>query len=329
MLARRTIAVVLSLMLLSCGSAEEGTEQAFTFTQFAMDTVVEYTIVASSRTEAREAMLAAHAEVERVAALLWEEETGSDIYHLNRATGPLELHAETYDFLLRNRDYSRVTGGAFDITIRPLLELYDFTDEAAALPRSRAITARLQDVGIERLRFDPPNTVTGERGVRIAVGGVAKGYAVDRAVEVLRSMGVANALVNAGGDLYAMGMRNGRPWRVGIRHPDDPSEIVDVLEVSDAGVATSGDYQRYVMRGGVRYHHILDPASGRPARHVRSATVVARTAEEADALATGLFVAGPTKGFSFLMEVPEARGIVIGMDGAVLRGSPSIRMTTW
>jgi FAD:protein FMN transferase len=320
MLARGTIAAVLCLTLLSCGSAEESTEQAFSFTQFAMDTVVEYTIVATSRLEARDAMLAAHAEVERVAALLWEEETGSDIYHLNRATGPHQVHAETYDFLLRSRDFSRVTGGAFDITIRPVLELYDFLDEATPPPRTRAVTARLQDVGIERLRFGPAHTVTGDRGTRVAVGGVAKGYAVDRAVYVLRSRGIENALVNAGGDLYAMGMLEGRPWRVGIRHPDDPSEIVEVLEVSDAAVATSGDYQRYVMRGGVRYHHLLDPTSGRPARHVRSATVVARTAEAADALATGLFVAGPRKGFGFLMEVPGARGIVIGMDGAVLRG---------
>jgi FAD:protein FMN transferase len=307
----------LAVLLASCGEEEE---RAFTFTRFAMDTVVEYTIVAESREVARDAMLAAHAEVERVAALLWEQESASQIYLLNHSSGPLALDPEVYGFLVRARDFTHATGGAFDVTIKPVLELYDFTAESSGPPADAHLATRLADVGIDRLRFGPSYTVGRQGSARVAVGGVAKGYAVDRAVEVLRGMGIENALVNAGGDLYAMGLREGRPWRVGVRHPDDPEHLVEVIEVSNAAVATSGDYQRYLVHDGVRYHHLLDPSTGRPARHVRSATVVAATAEEADALSTGLFVAGDEAGFAFLSQVPSAWGLVIRHDGSVTRG---------
>lgn len=267
-------------------------EMAYSFTRFAMDTVVEYTIVAADHRSAREAMMAAHDEVERVEQLLWEGNPESPVHRINAGSHHGSTSAEVAAFIRRSVSYSQATGGAFDITIGPLVDLYGFASDDPRKPADADIASARARVDFRQVRFGDDGVVAAGHGQELAVGGVAKGYAVDRAVEVLRTQGITNALVNAGGDLYAMGTVDGRPWRVGIRHPDSAEEMIEVLHISDAAVATSGDYQRYFFEAGERYHHILDPATGRPGRLVRSATVVAPSAEEADAMATALFVQG-------------------------------------
>lgn len=305
----------LALMLASC--LGPGEEQTYRFSRFAMDTVVEYTIIAPSREVAQTAMLDAHEEIERVERLLWEEDSLSQIYAFNHARGRVELDQETYDFLRRTYDYYVRSGGAFDVTVKPVLDLYDFHAEAPTPPSEAALAARLPYVGMDHVRFAPPASLEKALADRVAitVGGVAKGYAVDRAIRVLRAHGIEQALVNAGGDLYGLGTNHGAPWVVGIRHPDDPTAILDTLYVSDRGVATSGDYQRYFMYDGARYHHLLDPTTGRPARRSRSATVIAPTTEQADALATALFTAGRAAGIAFIDSLPDVEGMVVDRDG--------------
>lgn len=303
-------ALLFLLSLAACRDANP--DNTFHFSQFAMDTVVEYTIVAPSHEDARAAMEHAHAEMERVAQLLWEEDSLSQIYAFNHAAGTITLNPEAGDFLRRTVAYYEASGGAFDPTVKPVLDLYDFLAESPTPPSSAAIRERLPRVGMEALSFDAttPHTFSPGR-LTLAVGGVAKGYAVDRAVQVLREHGIAHAIVNAGGDLYCLGAHNGRPWVVGIRHPDDPAAILDTLYLSNRAVATSGDYQRFFTHEGVRYHHLLDPRTGQPARRSRSATVIAPTTEQADAMATALFVAGPDTGIALLDSLPNVEGMVI------------------
>lgn len=276
--------------------------------------MVEYTIVASSQREAFQAMMAAHDEIERVSSLLWEEDPKSEIRRLNEASGEVELSPEVYEFLARSLEYYRQTSGRFDLSIGPVLKLYPFDSEEPVPPSPAEIQAKLAFVGMDRLQFVAPGRVARPDSLLLAVGGVAKGYAVDRAIEVLRSHGIEGAIVNAGGDLYCLGTNNGRLWVVGIQHPDDPNAVIDTLHVSDGAVATSGDYQRFFEYDGVRYHHVIDPSNGLPARLSRSATVLAPTTEQADALATALFIAGPEAGLAMLDSLENVSGMVVGLD---------------
>jgi thiamine biosynthesis lipoprotein len=317
-------ALLLTLSLTSCLGADEAA--TYRFSRFAMDTVVEYTIIAPSRAVARTAMVNAHEEIERVARLLWEEDSLSQVYALNHASGRIALDQETYDFLRRAYDYYVLSNGAFDITVKPVLDLYDFHAEAPTPPSAAAIAARLRFVGMDHLRFELPLSVekTVADGVAVTVGGVAKGYAVDRAVQVLRAYGIEHAIVNAGGDLYCLGTNHGVPWTVGIQHPDDPTALFDTVHVSNKAIATSGDYQQYFTYEGKRYHHLLDPATGKPARRARSATVLAPTTEQADALATALFTAGKDVGLALLDSLPGVEGLLIDPSG---KGYPSRHYT--
>jgi thiamine biosynthesis lipoprotein len=314
--ARAGVLLILVLALLLCSC--DGGRQAYRFTRFAMGTVIEYVVIANDRDDARRAVDQAHTELERVSRLLWEGNPASEISRLNASCeigdgsscDSLQLSDETLRFLERSLDYLEESDGSFDITVGSFLSLYRFSPDSARVPRAGQLDTLIGKLGTRKLAVDW-NRISGLRaGVRISVGGVAKGYAVDRAVATLKEAGVSGALVNAGGDLYCLGSNDGTPWRVGIRHPDEPESVIAVLHVTDAAVATSGDYQQFVDVDGVRYHHILDPDNGRPARRARSATVIAVSAERADALATGLFVDGPN-GLGFVERARETEGLVL------------------
>lgn len=312
------LAGVLLLLSVLAGACRGNGEEEYRFTRFAMDTVVEYTILAPDHHVAREAMLAAHAEIERIDSLLWEENPNSQIYKFNHSQDGFTFSREVYEFLDRARQYYLRTEGYFDITLKPVLDLYGFGQETPAPPDSFEIVKHLPCIGMEHLVFDSLTTVLKKtEGIptSVTVGGLAKGYAVDRAIGKLRAYGIQNAIINAGGDLYCLGTKNGRPWAVGIRHPDDPNALIDTLYLTNQAVASSGDYERYYERNGIRYHHLLDPETGRPARVSRSATVIAPTTEEADALATALFIAGKEKGLALINKNPELSGMVVSQDG--------------
>lgn len=300
----RTWILLAAVVLLASAPTCDGEprEAAYRFSRFAMGTTVEYVIVAPNQPEALAAMLAAHAEVERIDSLFGEGEV-----RVLAGDGATE---ETARFLGRLASYRAITGGAFDAWIAPAMDLYDFDSENPEPPAPEAIAAALRRVEANRRDQRPMTT-------DLALGGVAKGYAVDRAAGVLRSRGVRGAIVNAGGDMYCLGLNLEGPWTVGVRDPDDPNEVIALLELSDQAVATSGDYQRYFVHDGERYHHLLDPATGRPARSVRGASVVASSAEEADALATALFVEGVEAGLPRIEGWTDVEGLVVTRGGMV------------
>ena len=184
-----------------------------------------------------------------------------------------------------------------------LKQLWNIEGEHPRVPNAAEITAALAGTGLGDLRLAGQVVTKDDPRLAVDLGGIAKGYAVDRAIAVLQAAGVRHASVNAGGDIRLLGDRGDRPWRIGIQHPRKSDAILATLDLADTAVVTSGDYERFFERDGVRYHHLFDPATGQPARRCQSVTVVAPEAMLADALATAVFVLGPGPGLKLLASV--------------------------
>lgn len=270
---------------------------------------------------AEEALRAVREEAARLERLLSRFLPESDVSRVNRSAGVRSepVNPDTYKVLSRAAEISKLCGGLFDVTIGPLTDLWRRGKEAGEPPDEAEIGRVLPLVGYAGLLLDPDERTAGLRnfGQSIDLGGVGKGYAGDRFLEVFREYGVASAFTNLGGNVAALGAKpDGSPWRVGIRHPRRDDALIAAVSVRDRAVVTSGDYQRYfVGPDGRTYHHILDPRTGRSADSgLASATVVAVNSLDADALSTLLFVAGKEKGLALLRQFPGAETVAVGTD---------------
>jgi len=244
----------------------------------------------------------------------------SEVSMVNREASkhPVVISQELFGLLQQALKYSRITHGAFDITYASVGYMYDF--HAHKRPTAAQIKAALPAIGYQHMVLDPRRrTVYFTRpGVRIDLGGIAKGYSVDQGIAILQARGVTHALVNAGGDSRVIGDRRGRPWMVGIQHPDHPDEVVTRFPLVNEAFSTSGDYERYFIDHGVRYHHIINPHTGDSARAVRSATVIAPTATRTDGLSKTAFVLGATEALKIYNSLPDVAAIIITPDGHML-----------
>ena len=226
-----------------------------------------------------------------------------------------EQRAEQERLLAVGLEVMRESGGAFDPRMRPLMELWGFESGEPHVPRPEALrreVARLITAGDPR---SPSDLLAAPE--LLHYGAWAKGYAVDRAIAVLREQGVTEALVNAGGEIRCLGLG----WRVGVQHPRLRGELLARLQPGRMAVATSGDYEQFFEQDGVRYHHLLDPRSGEPARGCQSVTVIAPTCARADALATAVFVLGTKNGLNLLEMLGEVEGLVVDAAGDLHRTS--------
>lgn len=299
-IGRRPSSVIISLFvsaacLFLCGCAGAGSAQTVEF--FAMDTVMRVTTYGKN---ARAAAQAAQAEVTRLDALLSVEDPQSEIYRLN-AAGQAELSGETAALLHAALDITEMSGGAFDITVYPLMKAWGFFSGDYAVPGEDELRELLALVGSDKLIFEGERLNFGLPGMGIDLGAIAKGYASDRAAEVLAENGVSHAMISLGGNIKAVGTSpEGRPWRIAIRDPLDAEAFAGIVLVSDMAVVTSGGYERYFERNGTRYHHILDPESGMPAQKgLLSVTIVCPSGTLADGLSTALFVMGEADALAF------------------------------
>jgi thiamine biosynthesis lipoprotein len=237
-------------------------------------------------------------EIRRIEGLLSKYRKDSEISKLNQS-GELKLSPETFYVLKRAADFNAASKGAFDITVAPLMDLWGFTDKKYNLPAEEQIRETLKLVGMDKIIFDETNNVVkfALPGIKIDLGGVAKGYALDCAVNQLKKHGIKSALVNAGGQVYCLGDKFGRPWRLGIKSPRAKGVAGYYLELKDKAAATSGDYEQYFIKGNKRYSHIMDPKTGYPVTSgIVSVTVIAPDSLTADALSTSIFVLGKEKG---------------------------------
>jgi thiamine biosynthesis lipoprotein len=258
-------------------------------------------------------------DMRRIDRLMSTYKATSEISKVNReaAQHPVKVSAELFSLLEKAQEYAKLSGGVFDITYASVGYLFDYRKHLR--PDTDAIDKALPTVDYRQLKLDPVNrTVSfGMPGMRIDLGGIAKGYAVDRGIEILKRRGYTHAMVNSGGDTRVLGDRMGKPWMVGIRHPDRKEEVVLRIPLEDAAFSTSGDYERFFDEGGVRYHHIINPKTGDSPREVRSVTLISSSALRTDGLTKTVFILGPVAGMKFIDSLPDVDGIIIAADGKV------------
>jgi thiamine biosynthesis lipoprotein len=264
------------------------------------------------------------AEFERLESLMSVWRDGSDIQRLNAAAGEraVSVSPDVIAVLQAARQISEWTGGKFDVTFGALSDLWRFDhDQNDTLPDMSEVRRRLPLIDYRSLEIDDRagTAFLRRRGMRAHLGGIGKGYAIDRAIAILRRRGLNDFLIQTGGDMYAAGQKDGRPWRLGIQDPRGSSgRVFATLDVSDETFSTSGDYERFFFANGRRYHHIIDPSTGEPAIGCRSVTIVARRATLADGLSTGVFLLGPDAGLALLARVPDVDAVIVTSTNQVL-----------
>ena len=267
------------------------------------------------------------AEFTRLEKLMSTWIPNSDVVRLNDAAGgqPVPVSAEVREVLREARQISEWTGGKFDVTFGALSGLWKFDhDQDSALPDMREVRRRLPLIDYRAIQIDEAaGTVSiSRKGMSVHLGGIGKGYAVDRAAVILRRRGLRDFMIQSGGDILVGGLNNDRPWRLGVQDPRGPADrIFAELDLSDGTFSTSGDYERAFLKDGRRYHHILDPATGEPARGARSVTIVANRATIADGLSTGVFILGPKDGMARIERLPDVEGVIVSDRNEVLISS--------
>lgn len=270
---------------------------------------------------------AVFAEFTRLDGLLSTWKPDSDISKLNAAAGhhKVEVGRDTMSVLKAARDVSDWTGGKFDVTFGPLSDVWKFDhDQDDTVPSREEIEARLPLVDYRRLVLDDRNgTAFLQRpGMRAHLGGIGKGFAVERGAAILREAGLDSFSIQAGGDLYVGGQRGDRPWRLGIADPRAADGAIFArIELTDSTFSTSGDYERAFVKDGVRYHHIIDPDTGEPSRLCRSVTIVSKSPVLADGLSTGVFLLGPEQGMALVERLPDVEAVIVAADNRVLVSS--------
>ena len=259
-------------------------------------------------------------EMRRIDNLMSHYKPESQISQINARAyrEPVVVDPELFDLLGQAIHFSEITEGAFDITYASVGYLYDYRKHVK--PTEQQIQKALPAVNFRNLLLDrKTHSVRFEHdGMRIDLGGIAKGYAVDRGIAILQKRGVQHAVVTAGGDTRIIGDRFGRPWIVGIRHPDDKSKVITRIPLIDTAMSTSGDYERFFDENGVRYHHIIDPKTGHSASKVRSATILGPTAMQTDGLSKTAFVLGADEAIKIIERLPDFDAIFVRPDGKVL-----------
>lgn len=285
-------------------------------TQLMMGTVVEILAAGQDTGRLNQAVDAAFAEIDRLDKLLSSHRDDSEVSHLSRSSTGMQVSVETAEVIRLGLDVAQRSAGAFDMTLGQLKSLWGIDSEAPQIPGQERITAALAATGPASLSLHNRLVTKQAAQLQVDLGGIAKGYAVDRAIAVLKQHGVLHAAINAGGDMYLLGQRKERPWRIGIKHPREANAIIETVEVSNRSVVTSGDYERFFEQDGQRYHHIFDPINGFPARLCQSVTIITDSVALGDALATAVFVLGPQKGLQLLEDYPHSEGLVIAIDGS-------------
>lgn len=286
-------------------------------TRIIMGTLVEITAIGEDRARMDRAIGAAFGEMSRIEQLMSGHVEDSEVSRLAKVARSMDVSDETAVVIRAGLEIVEKSDGAFSLILGQLIDAWDILADEPRIPTPDQVTTAMIGLTPEGLQLQGATVIKAHPALKVDLGGIAKGYAVDRAFDQLQQAGLSHFSVNAGGDLRIKGDRGGRPWRIGIQHPRQPETVLAILPAADEAVVTSGDYERYFERDGVRYHHLLDPRTGQPARAVQSITVSAPTTMLADGLATAAFVLGPKEGLALLEEWSEVEGLIIAADGSV------------
>ena len=332
--------VYCSLFLIGCAEKEKMYKES----RIVMDTFCTITVVSPSRKEAKEAIEAGFTEIKKLEQLLNFFSADSEVTALNRASGrePVKVSRDTLDVIKKTVEIANYTDGAFDPTIGPLMRLWGFESQnpKPSIPLENKIKDALRFVDYKKIKINDLSSqiFLEEKGMEIDLGGIAKGYAADRAIETIKAKGIKAALVAIAGDIKTFGLKPDlQPWKIGIQNPRIESgvrgqstthggsgvmneeDIFASLYIKDKAISTSGDYQRFFIQNGKQYHHILNPGTGYPAAGVISVSIIAPEGYMADGLSTGIFVLGPDKGIKLLESM--------GFDGMIVDANKKIFIT--
>jgi FAD:protein FMN transferase len=284
-----------------------------------MGTAIHVELWGDDRVAATAAIETVMHEMHRIDELMSHYRDESELSRVNRdaARQPVEVSAELFDLLARSIAFSELSAGAFDITYASAGHLYDYRRRVR--PTEEQLSAAREAIGYRHLQLDPVSRTVRflHEGMRIDLGGFAKGYAVDNGAAILRRHGVHHAVVAAGGDSRMLGDRCGRPWTIGVRDPRREGEVVALLPLEDVAVSTSGDYERYFDDGDERCHHLIDPRTGKSPHAVRSVTVIAPDGLTSEALSKTVFVLGVEKGLRIVESIPDVDAVVIDAAGGL------------
>ncbi len=321
----RNISLTVLILLTTAFSCSFGKESVYKKTMPLMDTIVSITVVADSKDRAEKALQKAFAEINRFGDLINFFSDNSELAEINRNAGlhSVKVSSETLDVIEKAVFAAEKSGGAFDPTIGPVVKLWDFLNKKK--PTEIEIKRALPLVNYKDILIDrtDASVFLKRRGMMIDLGGIAKGYAADLAVETLKKEGILSGLVSIAGDIRTFGMKpDNNPWTIGIKNPrqtGEKDEIMAKIRLSDKAISTSGDYERYFISEDKRYHHLLDPKTGMPASGCRSVSIVTDKAVNTDAFSTAVFILGPEKGMKVVKEM--------GMDALIIDSSGTIHMT--
>ena len=288
-----------------------------------MGTFARVVAVAADSNTAKGCIEAAFAEIEKIDELMSDYKSASEISELNRDgfRRAVKVSKSTYEVLQKSIEFSKLSGGAFDVTVGPLVDLWHSAGDANFLPTDAELQQARSKVGYDKLILDANETSVrfAVKGMRVDLGGIAKGYAIDKAVEAMQKAGAVGGMVIVGGEIQCFGLPQGNQskWRIGLQDPDKAKDGFDagttllVLHLTDGAVATSGHYRRFVTIGGKRYSHIIDPESGHSSKNLASVTIICPSSIYADALATAVTVMGKEKGLALIETIPETEAILI------------------
>lgn len=282
-----------------------------------MGTFARVIVVAADKKTATAAIEAALEEFDRVDSMMSSYKPDSQLSAVNRDAfaGPVEVDSRLFEVLGSAAEYSRKSAGAFDITIGPLIDIWRKTADSGQKPTEADIAEAKSKVGFEKLILNDENMTVrfAVEGMRLDLGGIAKGYAIDLAVEAARRAGATGAMVDVGGDIRCFGKPAGEKekWIIGLQDPDADGKILLKLEMNDTAVATSGHYRRFVLIDGEKHSHIINPSTGNSAKKLTSVTIIAPTAIAADALATATSVMGPEDGIKMIEACKNTEAILV------------------
>jgi thiamine biosynthesis lipoprotein len=290
-------------------------------TRLAMGTFVSMTLIHHSKAQAEEAMGMAYHEIHRLTGLLNRFDDKTAVAQLNKDGYLNDIPSEMTDVVAAALHYHQMSQGAFDITVKPLVDLFEekLGGKDQLFPTQKEMKQALELVGSQKIRLDDRKINFQKPGMGITLDGIAKGYVVDQVSQLLSKQKIENHLINAGGDIRTRGAKGGNsPWKVAIEDPSKTKNYPDIIQMRDGAVATSGNYEIFYDREKM-FHHIVDPSSGLSPDLKNSVSVRADTTMAADALSTSVFVMNPERGIEFMNALPRCEGLVVAKDGTLLK----------
>lgn len=281
------------------------------------------TVVADSQEEADIYIDLAVEEILRIENLISSWKSTSQTSEINRNAGikPVKVDDELFQLIQRSKDISKITDGAFDISFAAIDHVWVFNGKETEMPSRDEISSSVEAIGYQHIVLDEANSTVYliKKGMKIGFGAIGKGYAADKAKQLLIEKGVIGGIINASGDMNTWGIQpNGNAWKVAITNPMDKSKSYGLFDLENQAVVTSGNYEKYTLINGERYSHIIDPRTGMPTKGILSVSVFAPKAELADALATSVFVMGAEVGINLINQLPKVEAIIVKGDGSLV-----------